>query len=82
MNKQNNMAQAALLTVACPYCNEEASIQEPENYAPVYAYCAKCDHKFIVERLSDGVQLFTIEDAPCSSDPNCREIEMGGGDEE
>jgi len=66
----------------CPYCSERTSITVPADYEPVYAYCSDCGKKFILERLSEGFQVLKREGAPCSSDPDCREIEIGGGDEE
>ncbi|BBO85178.1 hypothetical protein [Desulfosarcina ovata] len=66
----------------CPYCGQQTVLSLPDNYAPVYVYCSICGKKFIAERLEKGVQLMTLESAPCFSDPDCRDIEMGGGDEE
>jgi hypothetical protein len=68
--------------VQCPYCRQVTSIELPENYAPVYEYCTSCRAKFIVERLAIGFQVLTLEEAPCYSDPDCREIEMGASDEQ
>ena len=72
----------SLKMAKCPYCSESTSIVIPEDYAPVYAFCENCSKKFIVERLADRIQVLTIEEAPCCSDPDCREIEMGGSDEQ
>ena len=68
--------------VQCPYCKQATSIEMPENYAPVYRYCASCNAKFIVERLAIGLQILKPEEAPCDSDPDCRDIEMGDSDEQ
>ena len=68
--------------VQCPYCRQATSIELPENYAPVYEYCESCSAKFIVERLAIGFQVLKPEEAPCCSDPDCREIEMGSSDEQ
>ena len=54
----------------------------PGDYEPVYGFCGVCGKKFIAERLSEGFQVLTIEEAPCCSDPDCRGIEMDAGDEE
>ncbi len=66
----------------CPYCMDLTSFELPANYRPIYTYCDCCGKKFIAERLAEGFQVLTIEAAPCCSDPDCREIEMGGYDEE
>ena len=68
--------------VQCPYCKQATSIEMPENYAPVYRYCTSCHAKFIVERLEVGLQVLKPEEAPCISDPDCRDIEMGSSDEQ
>ena len=68
--------------VQCPYCSQSTSIIYPEDYAPVYAHCSNCSKTFIVERLAQGFQVLTREEAPPSSDPDCREIEMGACDEQ
>ena len=82
MNTSTRLVQETLKTVRCPYCHQNSSIVAPENYAPVYAYCSNCGEKFIVERLARGMQVLTIEEAPCCSDPDCRAIEMGASDEQ
>jgi hypothetical protein len=66
----------------CPCCKQDISIKLPENYAPEYKRCGLCNKKFIVERRTNGFEVMTIEEAPCCSDPDCREIEMGGSDEQ
>jgi hypothetical protein len=66
----------------CPYCAEPTRLKLPGNYEPVYAYCNVCGKKYIAERLAKGFQILTLEEAPCWSDPDCRQIEMGAGDEE
>lgn len=66
----------------CPYCGGRTRIALPPDYAPSFVFCAVCGSKFIVERLAAGFQVMTVEDAPCSSNPDCRELEMGAYDEE
>ena len=66
----------------CPYCNQETLFNFPEDYAPVFRECARCGKTFIVERLKKGFSVFTRENAPRCSDPDCRAIEMGGSDEQ
>lgn len=75
-------APASVINVSCPYCHAETPIHMPGNYAPVYAICQACEKKFIFERLAEGFQVLTREEAPCISDPDCRDIEMGSGEEE
>ena len=69
-------------TTRCPYCREETTVQVPPDYAPVYVHCLACGHRFIAERTENGLDVLRLENAPCSSDPDCRETEMGQGQEE
>lgn len=69
-------------TTQCPYCQSTTAIELPENYAPVFVHCHHCRKKFIAERRAEGLAVFTAEGAPCCSDPDCREIEMGSVDEQ
>ena len=73
---------AGKLMSLCPYCREHTPIKPAADYAPVYAYCAVCGKRFIVERIRNGIDVMRLEDAPCASDPECRVIEMAQGDEE
>lgn len=66
----------------CPYCRGKTVVQLPPNYAPVYVHCMACGRRFIVERIKNGLDVLRLENAPCSSDPDCREIEMSQGQEE
>jgi hypothetical protein len=66
----------------CPYCGVFLTLQPAADYAPVYNDCETCGRRFIVERLRHGIQAMRLEDAPCASDPECRIIESGQGDEE
>ena len=70
------------VTARCPYCGAPTPITLPEDYAPTYADCVICGKRFIMERLAEGFEVMTIEAAPCSSNPDWREIEMGGSDEQ
>ena len=82
MNQSISSGRMAAENTQCPYCSERTTVTLPADYEPVYAYCSACGKKFILERLSEGFQVLKREGAPCSSDPDCREIEIGGGDEE
>ena len=82
MNMPNSLVQEPVETVECPYCRQDSSIVPPDDYAPAYAYCPNCSKKFIVERVAEGIQVLTLEEAPCCSDPDCRAIEMGASDEQ
>lgn len=79
-----NALEASQITVEirCPYCLMYTSAEPASNYEPIYVRCALCSKKFILERIIDGYQAFRLEDAPVSSDPDRREIEMGMGQEE
>ena len=78
----DRVKQASVEITPCPYCGDRTSVELPADYRPVYAYCDGCGKKFIAERLAEGFHVLTIEEAPCCSDPDCRDIEMGGYDEE
>ena len=82
MNQAISTPTVSLETARCPYCGAETSLELPINYKPVFAACDGCAKTFIAERLAKGFQVMTVEEAPCSSNPDCREIEIGGGDEE
>lgn len=82
MSLSTNIVRAPVKNVSCPYCGKGTPIDVPEDYAPIYSRCKSCGKKFIVERLAEGMQVLTIEEAPCCSDPDCREIEMGSSDEQ
>ena len=66
----------------CPYCSAQTRASLPANFEPVYAVCEVCAAQFIVQRSGAGFEAMTVEDAPCLSNPDCREIEMGAYDEE
>jgi DNA-directed RNA polymerase subunit RPC12/RpoP len=68
--------------IQCPYCLKTTNIKPAPDYAPIYARCAVCGKRFILERVIDGIQALRLEGAPVSSDPDRREIEMGMGQEE
>jgi DNA-directed RNA polymerase subunit RPC12/RpoP len=80
--KHTTPAERSEETARCPYCREETAVQLPLNFAPVYAHCMACGRRFIVERIKSGLDVFRLENAPCSSDPDCREIEMSQGQED
>jgi hypothetical protein len=82
MSQIDSAVQESTKIARCPYCDKETAITRPRDYAPVYAYCGLCGKKFIVERLANRIDVMTIEDAPSCSDPDRREIEMGGSDEQ
>ena len=70
------------MMTTCPYCNGQTAFKLPDNYAPIFAECRECREKFIVERLTKGFQVFTRQNAPCCSDPDCIALESGGSDEQ
>jgi len=82
MNRPVNAQPAPAQTAPCPYCCGQTLVNLPADYEPVYANCGVCGKKFIVERLSEGFQVLCPSDGRCFSDPDCRELEMGGSDEE
>jgi predicted RNA-binding Zn-ribbon protein involved in translation (DUF1610 family) len=82
MSNSRLAKKASVKTSKCPYCGETTTFDLPGDYEPVYAVCSSCGKKFIAQRHATGFQLFTREEAPCLTDPDCREIELGGYDEE
>ena len=69
-------------TARCPYCRDETTVRLPPNYAPVYVHCMACGRRFIAERTLYGLDVFRPENAPYSSNPDFREIEMSQGQED
>jgi DNA-directed RNA polymerase subunit RPC12/RpoP len=81
--EKRTVTPASLEEIArCPYCREKTVVQLPPNYAPVYVHCMACGRRFIAERIENGLDVLRVENAPCSSDPDCREIEMSQGQED
>lgn len=66
----------------CPYCQRGVSVERPENFDGRYETCPACGERFICERTSSGCRSWTLADAPCCVDPDCRETEMSFGDED
>ena len=66
----------------CPHCHGQTVINLPADFAPVFVYCDVCRAKFIAVRHAGSFTVLTEEDAPCYSNPDCIELEMGGCDEE
>jgi len=70
------------VTVNCPYCQESRTVNQGEDYAPQFHECHKCGQRFIVERGVSRVKVMKEKDAPCMSNPECREIETSATCEE
>ncbi len=68
--------------VNCPYCGKPTPVALPADYAPVYRSCQVCGQRFIIERTRRGLDVFTIEAAPCCSNPDCRATETAHGQED
>ena len=68
--------------IQCPYCRMRTNVEPAPDYEPIYARCAVCGKRFILERVIDGIQALKVEGAPVCSDPDRREIEMGAGQED
>lgn len=62
--------------VYCPYCNARQKVDEHSDYGPFYVKCTECAKRFIVEPVRNGLVVYRDGEAPCCSDPECREIEM------
>ncbi|MBG0791608.1 MAG: hypothetical protein H0S80_14045 [Desulfovibrionaceae bacterium] len=68
--------------VHCPYCNARQGVREPQDYRPYYVNCAQCARRFIVEPVKSGLMVYRDGEAPCCSDPECREMEMADSGQE
>jgi uncharacterized protein (DUF983 family) len=68
------------LTVNCPFCGQEMTVDQPDDYSPVFHHC-QCGERFIVERTQSGVDVMKEGEAPCCSNPECRCIEISAGDD-
>jgi hypothetical protein len=68
--------------VVCPYCATNVEISPCTDYAPKTHVCTACAQKFIVEKTASGVHVMKEQDAPCMSNPDCRDVEMSGTCEE
>lgn len=72
----------ASITVNCPYCQEKVTVDQVEDYAPQFHKCGQCGRKFIAERGVNTVKVMKEKEAPCMSNPECREIETSATCEE
>ncbi|NCD25282.1 MAG: hypothetical protein EOL86_06800 [Deltaproteobacteria bacterium] len=68
--------------VTCPYCEKSVAVDAAVTYEPIFQTCPACGRRFIVERTADGVRALREKDAPCMSNPDCRDVEMSGSCEE
>jgi sarcosine oxidase delta subunit len=62
------------LTISCPYCAELNDIELPETFAPIFVTGHACHRYFIAERRTNDVAVMTENEAPCMSNPECREV--------
>ncbi|MGE4292020.1 MAG: hypothetical protein AB7E32_07415 [Desulfovibrio sp.] len=70
------------LHLRCAFCGETMDLEHEGGYASRYADCPACGKRFIYEPLRAGVRTLKPEDADSCSDPDRREIEMGGSCED
>lgn len=68
--------------VTCPYCEKNVPVDSSMTYEPIFQTCPACGRRIIVERVADGVRALREKDAPCLSNPDCRDVEMSGSCEE
>ena len=68
--------------VYCPYCNAGQDVTDYGDYRPFYVNCSECSRRFIVEPMRNGTVIYREGEAPCCSDPECRETEMGDSGED
>ncbi len=65
----------------CPYCGASCASPAPKDYSPRYLECGQCGRRFIAEPTASGFDVYRDGEAPCCSDPDCRAIELGAGDD-
>ena len=70
------------IAVTCPYCQDETTITQADDYAPRFHPYPSCGENFIAERRSGGLRVMKIADAPYMSNPDCREVETSATCEE
>lgn len=70
------------MTATCPYCQAATPINQTDDYAPQFHQCLACGKKFIAERRAGGLRVMRVKDAPCMSNPDCREVETSATCEE
>ncbi len=70
------------ITVNCPYCQQSVTVIQGEDYAPQFHACSGCGKRFIVERGASRIKVMKEKEAPCMSNPECREIETSATCEE
>lgn len=68
-------------TISCPYCQAPCEMTAPRDFAPRYETCSGCGRRFVAEPMALGISTYRECDAPCCSDPDCRELEMGMGND-
>ena len=71
-----------MLDVACPYCGRHMSIGNDGLYTPKYHHCERCGKQFIYEPLKFSVATYKLGEADNFTDPELREIEACGYDEQ
>ena len=69
------------ITVTCPYCDAPYELPTPKDYSPRYLTCGECNKRFIMEPTASDYAIYKDGEAPCCSDPECRALEMGAGDD-
>ena len=67
--------------IQCPHCHAAMHAEHPGGYEPIHVDCASCGEQFILEPVANGVKTYRKGEAPCCSDPECRAIELGAGND-
>jgi len=70
------------IIVNCPHCQQSVTVNQAENFTPLFHDCPGCGQRFIVERGASRIKVMKEKDAPCMSNPECREIETSATCEE
>lgn len=83
MGNANNIDLATFRNVKCPYCSKICKIEIPLDYAPKYVSCNVCKKTYIIEKRTESLQTFILEEAVYKDcDPDCHAIDMSACDEQ
>jgi transposase-like protein len=70
------------LDVICPYCGQTIKVLHDGSFASRYHDCQSCQQRFVYEPLASRVQSYKLEEARGWIDPDTREIDASGHDEQ
>ncbi len=70
------------ISVNCPHCASEIHVVFDGSFAPKYKICDVCWKRFVFEKTRDGITTYKAGEIRGYSDPEYRETELSGGEEE